>query len=47
LKSKKSKKTAQSVLNKVEESQNEKKVIKLTEEFVRMQNLMNYTKKTQ
>lgn len=48
LKSKRGKKSSQSVLNKVEESrQNEKEVIKLTEEFVRMQNLMNYTKKTQ
>ena len=47
LKSKRGKKSAQSVLNKIEESQNEKNVIKLTEEFVRMQNLMNYTKKTQ
>jgi hypothetical protein len=47
LKSKRGKKSSQSVLNKIEESQNEKNVIKLTEEFVRMQNLMNYTKKTQ
>ena len=48
LKSKKGKKTAQGVLNKIEETYtNEKEVIKLTEEFVRMQNLMNYTKKTQ
>jgi len=47
LKSKRGKKSSQSVLNKVEESQNKKNVIKLTEEFVRMQNLMNYTKKTQ
>ena len=47
LKSKRGKKTSQGVLNKLEESQNEKKVIKLTEEFVRMQSLMNYTTKTQ
>jgi hypothetical protein len=47
LKSKKNKKTAQSVLNKVEESVNQKEKQKLTEEFERIQNLMGYKKKTQ
>ena len=47
LKSKKGKKTAQSVLNKVEESVNQKEKQKLTEEFERIQNLMGYKKKTQ
>ena len=47
LKSKKGKKTAQSVLNKVEESVNQKEKQKLTEEFQRIQNLMGYNQKTQ
>jgi len=47
LKSKRSKKTAQSILNKVDESVNEKEVKKLNEEFSRMQSLMGYNRKTQ
>lgn len=47
LKSKRGKKTAQSVLNKVEESVTDKKTIKLNEEFSRMQELIGYSKKTQ
>ena len=47
LKSKRGKKTSQSVLNKVDESVTEKKTMKLNEEFSRMQELMGYTKKTQ
>ena len=47
LKSKRGKKTAQGVLNKVDESVNEKEVIKLNEEFERIQNLMGYNRKTQ
>ena len=47
LKSKKGKKTAQSVLNKVEESVNQKEKQRLTEEFQRIQNLMGYNQKTQ
>ena len=47
LKSKRGKKTSQSVLNKVEESVNQKEKQKLTEEFQRIQNLMGYNQKTQ
>jgi hypothetical protein len=47
LKSKRGKKTSQSVLNKVEESVNQKEKQKLTEEFERIQNLMGYNQKTQ
>jgi hypothetical protein len=47
LKSKRGKKTSQSVLNKVEESVNDKKSMKLNEEFGRMQQLIGYSKKTQ
>lgn len=43
----KGKKTAQSVLDKVDESVNDKKTIKLNEEFNRMQQLMGYKQKTQ
>jgi hypothetical protein len=47
LKSKRGKKTSQSVLNKLEETTNEKKITKLNEEFDRIQNLMGYNRKTQ
>jgi hypothetical protein len=47
LKSKRGKKTAQGVLNKVDESVNDKKTKVLTEEFEKIQKLMNYNKKTQ
>lgn len=47
LKSKRGKKTAQSVLNKLEESVNEKETGKLNEEFDRIQQLMGYNQKTQ
>jgi hypothetical protein len=47
LKSKRGKKTAQSVLNKVDEGFNDKESQKLTEEFDRMKLLMGYTDKTQ
>jgi len=47
LKSKKGKKTSQSVLNKLDESIGEKKVVKLNEEFDRIQQLMGYKQKTQ
>lgn len=47
LKSKRGKKTAQSVLNKLEESITPKEKQKLSEEFVRMQQLMGYDHKTQ
>jgi|LakMenE01Jun11ns_1017448.scaffolds.fasta_scaffold9958391_13 hypothetical protein len=47
LKSKRGKKTSQSVLNKVEESIGEKSEKKLNEEFGRMHQLMGYNKKTQ
>ena len=47
LKSKRGKKTAQSVLNKLEESTNDKTKIKLNEEFNRIQSLMGYNRKTQ
>jgi hypothetical protein len=47
LKSKKGKKTSQSVLNKLDESIGEKQVVKLNEEFDRIQKLMGYKKKTQ
>ena len=47
LKSKRGKKTSQSVLNKVEESINPKKEKLLNEEFGRMQELMGYNRKTQ
>jgi hypothetical protein len=43
----KTKKTAQSILNKVDESVNDKKTMKLNEEFSRMQELIGYSKKTQ
>jgi hypothetical protein len=46
LKSKKGKKTSQSVLNKLEESTS-KEVVKLNEEFDRIQQLMGYNRKTQ
>jgi hypothetical protein len=47
LKSKRGKKTSQSVLNKLEENTNEKQVTKLNEEFDRIQGLMGYNRKTQ
>jgi hypothetical protein len=47
LKSKKGKKTSQSILNKVDESTDLKKVEKLNEEFDRINNLMSYNRKTQ
>ena len=47
LKSKKGKKTSQSVLNQLEEGVNDKETQKLTEEFDRMKSLMGYTDKTQ
>ena len=47
LKSKRGKKTSQSVLNKLEEGVNDKETQKLTEEFDRMKSLMGYTDKTQ
>lgn len=47
LKSKRGKKTSQSVLNKVEESVNSKKENQLNEEFDRIQKLMDYSRKTQ
>ena len=47
LKSKRGKKTSQSVLNKLEESTNEKQFTKLNEEFDRIQGLMGYNRKTQ
>jgi hypothetical protein len=47
LKSKRGKKTSQSVLNKVEESVDNKQTQKLNEEFSRMQQLMGYKQKTQ
>jgi hypothetical protein len=47
LKSKRGKKTSQSVLNKVDESVEEKQTLKLNEEFNRIQNLMGYNRKTQ
>jgi len=47
LKSKRGKKTAQSVLNKLDEGFNTKESQKLTEEFDRMKLLMGYTDKTQ
>ena len=47
LKSKRGKKTAQSVLNKLEESVETKKYVKLNEEFDRIQSLMGYNRKTQ
>jgi hypothetical protein len=47
LKSKRGKKTSQSVLNKLEENVNEKESKKLNEEFDRIQNLMGYNRKTQ
>jgi hypothetical protein len=47
LKSKKGKKTSQSVLNAVDESVNTKEKLKLNEEFSRIQSLMGYKKKTQ
>jgi hypothetical protein len=47
LKSKKGKKTSQSILNKVDESTDLKKVEKLNEEFGRINSLMSYNRKTQ
>ena len=47
LKSKRGKKTAQSVLNKLDESVETKKDVKLNEEFDRIQSLMGYNRKTQ
>ena len=47
LKSKRGKKTAQSILNKVDESITTKEKQKLSEEFNRMQKLMGYNHKTQ
>jgi len=47
LKSKRGKKTSQSVLNKLEETTNEKKLTQLNEEFDRIQGLMGYNRKTQ
>jgi len=47
LKSKRGKKTSQSVLNKLEESIGEKSEKKLNEEFGRMHELMGYNRKTQ
>jgi hypothetical protein len=47
LKSKKGKKTSQSILNKLEESKNIKQETQLNEEFGRMQELMGYSRKTQ
>jgi hypothetical protein len=47
LKSKRGKKTAKSILNKLDESVSDKKIMKLNEEFSRMQELIGYTKKTQ
>jgi len=47
LKSKRGKKTSQSVLNKVDESIEEKQTLKLNEEFNRIQSLMGYKQKTQ
>ena len=47
LKTKRGKKTSQSVLNKVEESIGEKSEKKLNEEFGRMYELMGYNRKTQ
>jgi hypothetical protein len=47
LKSKKGKKTSQSILNKVDESTDFKKIEKLNEEFGRINSLMSYNRKTQ
>jgi len=47
LKSKRGKKTSQSVLNKLDESVDEKQTLKLNEEFDRIQQLMGYQQKTQ
>ena len=47
LKSKRGRKTAQSVLNKLEESVSPKEKEKLSEEFTRMQTLIGYNHKTQ
>jgi hypothetical protein len=47
LKTKRGKKTSQSVLNKLEENVNEKEIKKFNEEFDRIQNLMGYNRKTQ
>jgi len=47
LKSIKGKKTSQSVLNKLEENVNDKESKKLNEEFNRMQDLIDYNRKTQ
>jgi len=47
LKTKRGKKTSQSVLNKIEESVSEKQVEKLTEEFLKIHKLMTYDGKTQ
>lgn len=47
LKDKRGKKTSKSVLNKLEESLDDKKIKVLNEEFEKIQKLMNYDKKTQ
>jgi hypothetical protein len=47
LKTKRGKKTSQSILNKLEENVNEKETKKLNEEFERIQDLMGYSRKTQ
>jgi len=47
LKTKRGKKSSQSVLSKIEESVNEKQVEKLTEEFLKIHKLMTYDGKTQ
>jgi len=47
LKTKRGKKTSQSVLNKLEENVNEKETKKLNEEFDRIQDLIGYNRKTQ
>ena len=47
LKSKRGKKISQNVLNKLEESTDDKTKIKLNEEFNRIQSLMGYNRKTQ
>jgi hypothetical protein len=47
LKSKRGKKTSQKILNKLDETTNEKQTQKLNEEFGRIQNLMGYNRKTQ
>jgi hypothetical protein len=46
-KTKRGKKTSQSILNKLEENVTEKETKKLNEEFERIQDLMGYSRKTQ